>query len=162
MDTQGRGWFSRMRRQPFRTAGTTLLAFLAMVLVVAAAGYDFTPPETVDVINDAVFRGYNPESASGSGVFDSFLRVKRSNMEIVQGYNTDGTLEYQTDSYSRAIHLWEVPVRDDDYTGELKLYREFQLDINQVKSYKNTGKISAENGNTLIGSARDVISALFD
>ncbi|MEJ2710908.1 MAG: hypothetical protein P8074_25080, partial [Anaerolineales bacterium] len=90
-------------------------------------------------IGDAVYRSYTPTDASGSGVFDPFLRISDANDTLVEGYNTnwgdtaDGKHEFPQaqDSKTKAYLLSSVPiVTDPDYPG---VYREFQLDINQTK-----------------------------
>ena len=80
-------------------------------------------------INGATWERFQPETPTGSGVFYSFLRVARNISE--RGYNTDGRPiqfdEKTAANFTRSIAFSDVPLIDGK--------REFQLDINENKSY---------------------------
>jgi hypothetical protein len=91
-----------------------------------AAMVDLTTVGSQGVIDGAIFNQINPTNSSGSGVFDSFLRISNSGTE--RGYNTDGTIEFDTlSSFTHSLLLSAVPVVTINGT----VYREFCLDINQ-------------------------------
>ncbi len=127
------------KRSKWIAVGAALVMSLAMVL----GGFSTlasTPP-TYDLtyiaavagpINNAWFEAYNPATATGSGVFDTFLRVGSNNQEI-WGYNTDGRLEADSKPgpHTHAILLSEIPLVP--YRGGT--YYELQLDINQSAGY---------------------------
>lgn len=68
--------------------------------------------------------------SSGSGIFDSFLRLQDDGSE--SGYNTDGTLEFDTKSgaFTHSILVSDIPVVSVDGT----LYWELFADINDNNS----------------------------
>jgi len=73
------------------------LAFIALCAASAQAVptlYFLTTSSSSATINDAVFMPFNPDTATGTGNFDSFLRIQGNGTE--RGYNTDGTTQYQT------------------------------------------------------------------
>jgi len=107
----------------------TFSMLLTAVAIAVAAEFVVTLSDPEHLINGAYFNQFTPEDASGTGVFDSFL-VIGANSEEVQGYNTDGVLEFEAKAQTESLLLSAVPyVLQDDV-----LYREFQLDINQLKS----------------------------
>src|SRR5574340_191188 len=75
---------------------------------------------------------------SGSGVFDSFVRLQKDGTE--RGYNTDGVREFDTKAgaFTHAIKLSQIPTV---IIGD-KLYWEFWSDINDSDS---TPKISLDD-----------------
>lgn len=77
--------------------------------------------------------------SSGSGIFDSFVRIQGGSA-IQKGYNTDGTLEFDTKSggFTHSIKLSEIPTI---MVGG-NLYWEFFADINESNS---TPKISLDD-----------------
>ncbi len=110
-----------------------LLVTALIVLLVSpasAASVNLTGYGSSGEINDAIFFQYSSVFSSGTGVFDTFLRVQHKGTE--KGYNTDGPLEYDTKCgiHTRALMLGEVPtvfLPGSDYA----YYREFLLDINE-------------------------------
>ncbi|MGD8585652.1 MAG: hypothetical protein PVJ75_09900, partial [Chloroflexota bacterium] len=105
----------------------TVLA-LATAAIVIAADFDFrdvTGAVTEDIINDAIFRNADSEDASGSGVFDSILRIGANKAEV-KGYNTDAPVEPDAKSgaHTYAIRLSGIPIVSDDLSGSPRLYRE--------------------------------------
>jgi len=109
---------------------TVLLCALLFVGIVQAAGFNLTAVGASTTINGAIFEVFNPDDASGSGLFDAFVRVS-SNQLVIEGYNTDyRPLQYQENNsgtFTKSLLLSAVPKLD---VGGV-IYREFQLDINQ-------------------------------
>jgi hypothetical protein len=111
--------------------GVLVLVVLAGVLVGSelcqATMIDLTTAGASGTVNGAIFRQINPDTAAGSGVFDSFVRIQNKGIE--HGYNTDGIVEYDTKvgSWTRSLLLSSVPIVIIDSIS----YREFCLDINQ-------------------------------
>ncbi|MEJ2707437.1 MAG: hypothetical protein P8074_07475, partial [Anaerolineales bacterium] len=87
-------------------------------------------------INGALFVGFFPDTPTGTGNFDPFLRLGSGSGPIEQGYNTDyRPLEFDEDaSWTTSQNLSEIPVIAFEYNGTISLYRELQLDINQNAS----------------------------
>ncbi len=118
----------------------TLTALIASFTGAFAAGpYDIQVADKTEfaeiMLDDGAIVQYIGDSnisfgASGTGVFDSFVRVQDSPTE--SGYNTDGTLEFDTKSgtWTHSILLSEIPIVEVD--GEL--YWEFFADINDNNS----------------------------
>ncbi|MGQ7829759.1 SdrD B-like domain-containing protein, partial [Altererythrobacter sp. Z27] len=82
-------------------------------------------------INGALFFASQPDSTSGTGVIQAFVRVQATGDE--EGYNTDGVLVYDensSDSFTHSLLLNEVPIVIIDGVE----YYEFRLDINQTNS----------------------------
>jgi hypothetical protein len=69
------------------------------------------------------FERYNQDLSSGTGKFQSFVRIQGNGIE--RGYNTDGAVEFETKSgqWTHSIKLKDIPVLEGDL--------EFLLDINQ-------------------------------
>lgn len=85
------------RRISLRAAGVSLLVLflsIAIVTYVFADPIDLTAVGSTAEINGAVFLQWDPDDSAGSGTFNSFLRIQGDTTE--QGYNTDGTLEFET------------------------------------------------------------------
>ncbi len=114
-----------------RFSGRILVATLVVVLVSAspssAAVVDLTEEGDKGGANGALFRQFDPDSATGTGLISSFLRTQA--IGTAKGYNTDGNLEFDTKSglFTRSLQLGEVP----KVTIEGTEYREFLLDINE-------------------------------
>jgi hypothetical protein len=71
------------------------------------------------------FERYDPDPATGTGVFKPFVRIQGEGVE--KGYNTDGDVEFETKS-----GLWTHSIKlEDIYVSEESL--EFLLDINQYQ-----------------------------
>jgi hypothetical protein len=110
----------------------TLILLVSVVAIAIAAQYVIDDSaNTTQVINGAIFKHFVPTDASGTGVFDPFIRIS-ANMEEVQGYNTDyRPLQFQEDkAWTESLKLSEVPM----VLYEGVVYREFQLDINQINN----------------------------
>jgi hypothetical protein len=124
-------------RRGYSRARVAVLTFIAAVFaglfVVGAAATNYSCLSSgcsvtlVDASAPAIIEGFNPGDATGSGVFDSFVRVQKNGIE--KGYNTDGTLEFNTKSgaFTHSILLSAIPTVPRGST----LYRELVVDINQ-------------------------------
>ena len=58
------------------------------------------------------FERYDPDPATGTGVFDTFLRIQGKGVE--RGYNTDGAIEFETkpSPHTHSIKLGDIAVAD--------------------------------------------------
>ncbi|NLT84141.1 hypothetical protein GXW92_05160, partial [Coprothermobacter proteolyticus] len=98
---------------------------------IKAAEYDLTTDTSVQqvAIEGAIWTKLASSDPTGSGIFESFLRVQKNGVE--KGYNTDyRPLQFDENSsaqFTRSFKLADVP---QVKIGET-IYREFQLDINQ-------------------------------
>ncbi len=88
---------------------------------------DLTIVGSFETINGADFRQFDPDSSTGTGLIDSFVRVQAKGTE--SGYNTDGDLEFDTKAgnFTHSLALQDIP--EVDFGGFL--FREFLLDINE-------------------------------
>jgi len=114
----------RVRVRKLAAAAFVCLLFAASA---HAAVVDLTTEGSSGMINGARFYQFN-EVPTGTGRVNTFLRIQ--GFGIQQGYNTDGTVEFQTKaSFTHSIQLSEdvVPIAN---IGGID-YREFFLDINQ-------------------------------
>jgi hypothetical protein len=111
--------------------GWAVLALLLVTAVVAlAAPYIITDPGDKETINGAIFESWTPTDPTGTGLFNPFLRIS-GNADVVAGYNTLGTVEFETDqAWVDALPLNILPIVEDGGV----LYREFLLDTNQTNS----------------------------
>jgi hypothetical protein len=109
----------------------------------APAVLDLFTAGAFGTLNGARFEEVVSGSSTGSGVFDSFVRLQAanndfdSNPDTEQGVNYDraGGLNPQYDegnspTFNRKLALSEVPIVDVEGT----FYRELFLDINQLNS----------------------------
>ncbi len=121
-----------------------LLTFMSVnpVSVNAATGfYDLTrDPDDITarktaVVEDAVWiridNGDPDDDATGTGYFNSFLRLQKSDGERGYNSNLDKVLYDELKSFTDAELLSVVPFVE--YEG--RWYREFQLDINENDDY---------------------------
>jgi len=99
---------------------------------------DLTSAGSSGEINGAVFLQFDPDTSTGTGLIESFVRIQNKVTE--KGYNTDGRpLEYNektSHQFTRALPLSFIPEVKKDFgfgAGEL-VYYEFLLDINQLKN----------------------------
>src|SRR5262249_2011481 len=95
---------------------------------------DLTTDGSFGLINDVVFQT-DPVQAAGTGTFNSFVQVQHNGVE--QGYNTDGTKQFDTKSsavFNHSILLSQIPAVIGDGTNgttDGTVYREFLLDMNE-------------------------------
>ncbi len=98
---------------------------------------DLTTENALASINGAIFESYHPADPTGSGTFDSFVRIS-SNEATERGYNTDYRPvefdENKSPQFTRTFPLSNVPVVSKVVDEVRGYYREFQLDINQEKN----------------------------
>jgi len=102
---------------------------------VSVTSYDMTTDGTGAVteatINGAIWETLPSADPTGSGVFNSFLRVQANPTE--RGYNTDGRplqFDEKGGKFTYSYHLNDVP---QIVIGGV-IYREFQLDVNEATS----------------------------
>jgi len=117
--------------------------FICAVLVAVCICFTNVQADMLDLaglgldgyINGAYFLQID-HSSTGTGVIEPFVRMQGKGIE--RGYNTTGTLEFETKGgkWTHAIQLGDIPIVSlDPYnTGTFTVYREFLLDINQDKS----------------------------
>ena len=101
---------------------------------VPSATVDLTTTGSIGSINGAIFRQFD-QQPSGSGVIDSFVRLKApGHSTIEQGYNTDARpLQFDENNspvFTRSLALASIPQVDIGGSN----YYEFLLDINQNSS----------------------------
>lgn len=115
----------RTKTKRFSIAIALILA-LAIAIPVLALILDATAANSFQTIN-GIYVYQQGFGAAGSGNIDAILRVQANNTE--SGYNTDGTLEFDTKSgtWTHSILLSAVP----QVTINGVTYREFALDINE-------------------------------
>lgn len=132
---RARGRRAIRRRAALAWAGL-VAAVLSGVLALPVAGsgtpIDLTTLNASATVNGAVVEQSNFSGSTGTGVFDSFVRIQKDGVE--QGYNTSGRPtqfdENSSPQFTRDLPLNEVPLVKVGGT----LYREFRLDINEVAS----------------------------
>ncbi len=114
-----------MRRVKVRKLAAAAFVCLLFVASAHAAVVDLTFEGASGTINGAIFMQFN-EIPTGTGRINTFLRIQ--SFGIQQGYNTDGTIEFDTmASFTHSIQISDLPVAN---IGGID-YREFFLDINQ-------------------------------
>ena len=105
----------------------------AVVMVIgmnaSAVMIDLTTVGASGSVNGAIFSQATFEFATGTGLFEPFVHLQGKGIQ--QGYNTSGTVEWDTKSvpWTRSIQLGQVPIVGD--------YYEFRLDINENKACEN-------------------------
>ena len=108
---------------------TALVAVCICFTNVQADMLDLTELGVGGWIDDAYFLQID-HSSTGTGVIESFVRMQGKGFE--NGYNTDGTPEFDTKGglWTHSLQLGDVPIVE---LGGIN-YREFLLDINQAKN----------------------------
>ncbi len=91
---------------------------------------DLTTAGASGYVNGGYFEEVHAK-ATGTGLINSFVRLG-TNDPIEKGYNTDGTVEFNTkdDPHTHSLLLTAVPVVQENGNS----YREFLLDIDQPGS----------------------------
>lgn len=96
---------------------------------VLADTIDLTTTGSEGWLEGALFMQFNPEDSTGTGVIDPFLRLQGNNSQttIEKGYNTSGTIEFDTkdDPHTHDLLLSDIP----EVLILGVLYREFFLDL---------------------------------
>ena len=82
----GRYWRSNKK---LTTAGIVIAVLLLGAVAAWAAEYFINVEGQTEEINGALFVGFFPDTPTGTGNFDPFLRIRQSNLNIVQGFNTN-------------------------------------------------------------------------
>ncbi len=84
-------------------------------------------------INGAIFQRFNPEMSTGTGLIGTFVRIQGKGVQ--EGYNTDGTAEFDTKSslWTSSLLLSDVALVLIDGVN----YRGFLLDINQSEGSRS-------------------------
>ena len=101
---------------------------LAVVMTVFAATYNLeTAGSSVDIDGTLILQ-FDPTSSAGGGNFNRYLVIQKVGTE--QGYNTNGSWEFNEKTGTTAITLSGTP--QTVVSGVL--YREFQLDLNESTS----------------------------
>jgi len=112
-------------------AAAALVAVAALMPIQASAGLlDLTTAGSSGTINGATFEQSSINVATGTGVFDPFLRIQKNGTE--SGYNTDAThpeLDAKWGIWTHALDLSSVAVT----SGR----RDFYLDVNETASNNN-------------------------
>ena len=109
---------------------------IAAVTLVASQSYANLLDLTVEfegTINGAIFQRFDPETSTGTGVIEPFLRIQGKGVE--EGYNMDTTIAFETKegAWTRSLSLSDVPLVTIDGVN----YRAFLLDINQSMGSKS-------------------------
>lgn len=107
----------------------TWLATVVMLAIGVHAGagiIDLTTAGAEGWANGAHFIQDNFEKATGTGVFDPFVRIQNNGSEA--GYNTDGEVQFETKqgSWTHSIQLSDIPLCPDGDSYD------FKLDINEA------------------------------
>ncbi len=111
--------------------GARFFAAALTIVVSASLAFsgmtDLTTVGSSDIINGAEFLQFDPDSATGTGLINSFVRLQAKGTE--SGYNTGGDLEFDTKggAFTHSLALQYVP--EVDFGGVI--FREFLLDINE-------------------------------
>lgn len=118
----------------------TLVMLLILPLIIGllvanadALQLDLTLPGSSGIINGTIFIT-PPEITSGTGLIDSFLRIKSPNELREAGYNTDGAIEFDTmnggGGFTHSLQLSDLQTNIVDIRGTK--YYEFVLDVNET------------------------------
>lgn len=99
--------------------------------VAQAATMDLLNPGDSTEINGAIYTVFGDE-VSGTGLIDSFVRIQGNDLEA--GYNTDGTLEFETKAgaFTHSLQVQDLIDAGNSVTIGMETYYEFVLDINQA------------------------------
>ena len=113
-------------KRGFSRSGLAIMLVAILSTASLADLVNLTTSGSKDTINEAIFMEAGLAS-TGTGVIQSFVRVQANGSE--RGYNTDGSLEFDTKSgaFTHSLSLNDVPIVTLDGTD----YREFGLDINE-------------------------------
>jgi hypothetical protein len=139
----------RSRRSPIALVAGTLLALVAATVYGAITIQNVQVTDRLGYAKDLTDEGAIVEyigdqnqsfGSSGSGIFDSFVRVQENDDE--KGYNTDGDLEFDTKAgaFTHSIKVSEIPtVPCSSLDGQLTstgLCFELFADLNESDSTK--------------------------
>jgi PEP-CTERM motif len=115
-------------------AGSALAApvpFVCPWIAGSTTGNDLTTAGASTNIGGAIYESADSSGSVGTGDFPAFVKIN-GNADCVSGYNTDGTLEFDTNNAPIIMFTLDTMnvVSGPDGTGS---YVEFILDINQTK-----------------------------
>jgi len=123
-------------------AAVVLTLGLWSALVQGAPTLDLTTAGSSGSINGALFQQWDGQP-TGTGVFDPFVRIQHdpppaAGMEA--GYNTDGTIEFQTKEFGghNWTHSLPVSLLIPVTIGGTPYYQ-FSLDLNETKAAEAAG-----------------------
>jgi len=88
---------------------------------------DLTTADSSGTINGATFYQSSQDVATGTGVFNPFVRIQRKDTE--SGYNTDGSPEFDTKT-----GIWTHAVSLSTIIASTNGHRDFYLDVNETAS----------------------------
>jgi hypothetical protein len=147
---QGGAFKALLAAAALAVAGAASAVPVTTVCEDAGTAVDLTTAGTTATINGADFTSVDTNGSVGTGVFPAF--VKEQGDGCIQGYNTDGTREFDTlNSPLFAVLLSTMDVVTVGSTD----YVEFHLDINQQHSNDGLSldnvRIFANASNTLTG-----------
>jgi len=124
-----------MKSSFFIKLGVSSFAILTLALTQAASAQelDLSSTSASGTINEALFNRTNPHG-QGTGVFEPFVRIQENGTE--QGYNTDGSVEFDTKGgkWTHSILYTDVPL----VTINNVKYREILLDAGEPGQKGNT------------------------
>jgi PEP-CTERM motif-containing protein len=112
---------------------------------------DLTVAGTTATINDAIYTSVDTNGSVGTGVFPAMVRIQGN--DCIEGYNTQGTEEFDTvNNSSVAVLLSTMYVTN---IGGID-YVEFHLDINQNKNNDAPSGPSLDNVQLFVSSQDDL------
>jgi hypothetical protein len=95
----------------------------------STTGNDLTTADATTTINGAIYESVDSTGSVGTGNFPAFVKIN-GNGTCISGYNTDGTLEFDTNN--SPILMFTLDTMNVINKGGTD-YVEFILDINQTK-----------------------------
>jgi hypothetical protein len=102
--------------------------------------HDITVAGTTTTINGAIYESIDTNGSVGTGTFPAFVRIQGDT--CIQGYNTQGTEEFDTvNNSSDPVLLSTMDVVSQGGTD----YVEFHLDVNQIKNNVGISGPSLDN-----------------
>ena len=117
---------------------------------------DLTVAGTTTTINGAIYESVDTNGSVGTGTFPAFVRIQGDT--CIQGYNTQGTEEFNTVNNSSDPVLLSTM---DVVTQNNIDYVEFHLDVNQVKNNAGISGPSLDNVQIFV-STNDSLSGWTD
>lgn len=126
--------------------------FLTTAVSDAGVIVDLTSLGSSGIINGGRFMQFKPAKSTGSGVIDSFVRMQADGTE--QGYNTDGTPQFdtKTSSFTHSVQVGSVPT----VVIGGSTYWQFLLDVNETGGADS--QISLDQLKIYIESSGDLAS----
>ena len=119
---------------------TLVAGVIAFALPGQATALNLTSAQASGFINGAFFYTSINNMVFGTGVFDPFVQLQgpANGTNDEKGYNTDGTLEYDTTGpWTHSLQLQTLVTNNNIYTMNGIDYYEFVLDINEPGGNKS-------------------------